>query len=1179
MDSYVSFTRKLDVFLRRFYLNKAFKGLLMLLSLLFVLLIIFSVSEYFSFFSVPIRTVLFWFFLTVASVGFLFLCLYPFLQAMGLVRRMSYKQTARYLASRYPELDDRLYNIIDLQAIKDNKDDLQIPISLLEAAISQVSSRFATYRFEKSIRLKSNRKYLYILLLIVSLIAVSWFVNPRLLSSSKRIVHYKQYFEPEFPFKMSVVNPHLHVAYEEDFVLKIRVEGEFLPSEVFLVFDGQTLFCSRTSLDEFEYVFTRVQRDVTFQIGAGRYMSEDYCLKVDYKPLLSGMKVVLHYPFHTGLKTEVIDNTLDLDVPQGTLIDWELLFEHARFLDVNVFEIGGSSSDFVFSEVLNVDTVDRPVFYFSKQAMSSFAYTLCPSPFSFSARTDTLRFSVNVIPDAYPRIEVRQLVDTTDINLRFFSGRLTDDYGFSALYFRLYCVNPITDDSWSKVDTLFVDKKSIASDFTYYLDLRDLSLNPGDDVSYSFEVRDNDVLNGYKAAYSETFNYRKMSEEEIRNSINETSVSIDWKLSLSLQSMKDYEEDVHFILEDLLSKTSLTWQDRKNLELLIERRQEIYREYESMKEELRVKEQLQSEIFSSNPKLDAKKKELQELFDKLFDESAMAKLEELQRLMEENKPKDEIVDALESLKQEGDFLTEDLERNLELYRKLELEDRLQTALEDARRLQEKSAEIENDMSDLKRTEFDENKGRLDSMLLDLKKRRENLEKKLKDISQMNSSLEEPTSFKVPDSLLNRISEKMEETSSDIHECDASSAKQNQQQTTGMLQDLAENIENQMNQIEQESMAEDAAFIRLLLKSVVRVSFAQENLMDELSRIRVNDPYYAEIIRKQSSLVSEIGFVIDSVRAISKRQPQVALTTDKEVKNLLVYTNETMSQLLRMNDVHYQRYRMSNRSAMTAQQYTMTSLNNLALLLSESLDNIQQQLQMKGNSSGNQKGMPQMSSSGQGKEGNMKMPMPSMNPGDEGRPSQSLQQMQEDLNRQLEALKNMLKEYAKQTTSGTDAKKSVQGKTGSQTGTDVSEEKISESFARAAAKQEMIRRMLQQKMQESGVLDPQSASKLNRVLGDMERTERDLVNRILNNQLMARQKNIETRLLEAENAELKREKDEGRESKEGRQFDPFVSDSLNSWFEKERGIDVIRESVPTLQPYYQKKVQDYFFRKD
>lgn len=1176
MDAYDSFIDKLNVFLCRFYLNKAFKGLLVLFCMLLVLLVAFSFSEYISFFSSSVRSFFFWCFVACAFLGFFFLCVYPFLQAIGCVKRMSYEKAARYLAARYPELDDKLYNIIDLHSIKG---DSYISESLLDAAINQVSSSFVSYRFEKAVKWKSNRKYLYIFLLILCLVSVSWFVNPRILGSSERIIHYNQYYEPEFPFEIRIINPELKVLYEEDFLLRLYVEGDVLPSEIFLLIDGQNVVCRQVSANEFEYLFNRVQRDVSFQICTGRYISEEHLLEVDYKPLLSAMKVVLHYPPHTRLETKAIENTLNLDVPQGTRIDWELLFEHARSLHVCILNEYGEASQLGISESLIVDTVNRPLFSFSKTVLSSFEYVLLPVSLSNFSFADTLRFSVNVLPDAYPKIDVHQYVDTLDRYRRFFSGRLTDDYGFSALYFRLDCVNPITNDNWSKVDTLFVDAKSLAFDFTYYVDLKDLALNPGDEVSYSFEVRDNDVLNGYKAAYSETFSYRKLSEEEIRNSISETSVSIDQSLSMSLQAMKDYEKDINSVLEDLLSKPSLTWQDRKNLELLIERQQEIYREYESMKENLREKEQLQSELFSSNPELDAKKKELQELFNKLFDESTMAKLEELQRLMEENKPKEELLDALESLKQEGDFLTEDLERNLELYRKLELENRLQTALEDARRLQEKSAEIENEMSVLKRTDFGENKGRLDSMLLDLKKRKEDLEKGLEDISQMNSSLEEPTSFEVPDSLLNRINEKMKETSLDIHEGDANSAKQNQQQTTGMLQALAENIEGQMNQIEQENMAEDAAFIRLLLKSVVRVSFAQENLMDELSKIRVNDPYYAEIIRKQSSLVSEIGFVIDSVRAISKRQPQVALTTDKEVKSLLGYTDETMSQLLRMNDVHYQRYRMSNRSAMTAQQYTMTSLNNLALLLSESLDNIQHQLQMKGNSSGNQKGMPQMSSSGQGKEGNMKMPMPSMNPGDEGRSSQSLQQMQEDLNKQLEALKDMLQEYAKQRTLGTDAKKSSQGKTGNQAGTDVSEEKISESFARAAAKQEMIRRMLQQKMQESGVLDPQSASKLNRVLGDMERTERDLVNRILNNQLMARQKNIETRLLEAENAELKREKDEKRESKEGRQFTPFVSDSLDSWFEKKRGVDVIRENMPTLQPYYQKKVQDYFFRKD
>ena len=350
-------------------------------------------------------------------------------------------------------------------------------------------------------------------------------------------------------------------------------------------------------------------------------------------------------------------------------------------------------------------------------------------------------------------------------------------------------------------------------------------------------------------------------------------------------------------------------------------------------------------------------------------------------------------------------------------------------------------------------------------------------------------------------------------------------------------------------------------------------------MNELSAVRVNDPYYAEIIRKQSSLISEIGFIIDSVRAISKRQPQVALTTDKEIGNLLDNTGQAMSHLLRMNDVHYRRYGMSNRSAMTAQQYTMASLNNLALLLSESLDNMQKQLQMKGNSSGSQKGMPQMSS-GQGKKGNMKMPMPSLNPGNGETSMPGLRQMQEFLNRQLEALEKMLQDYGRQNAPDQSGLERLGGgKSGGQEGSRVSEESISESFARAAAQQEMIRRMLQKEMQDAAGLDPQSASELNRILGDMERTERDLVNKILNDRLMARQKNIETRLLEAENAELKREKDEKRESKEGRQYRPFGSDSVEFLYDRRKGIDVIRENLPVLQPYYQRKVQDYFFETE
>lgn len=1173
MDAYSSYIRKLDAFLRRFYLNRAFGGLLILLCFLFLFLLLFAASEYFSFFSSAIRRLFFWLYFGLGGTFFILLCLIPFLQAFGVIRRMSYRKAARYLASRFPDLDDKIYNIIDLHDIKESSPSSTV---LLDAAISQVCSSFATYRFERVVRLKSNRIYFYSLFSVILIVFASWLWNPGILASSDRIIHYNRHYERTFPFSILVQNSDMHVSYGDDFLLELRVAGDVLPSRIFLLVDGQALPCKKLSADSFTYLFKKVQRDIAFQIVCGEYESDSMNLLVDYGPLLSKMRVVLHFPPYTRLGLKVIDDALDFRVPSGTRLEWELMFDHARSLSVYAFE--KVEGDTVCNK-LSVDTLSRPVFSFSKQVFSSFDYILVPAPFSAFAGIDTLRFSVSSIPDAYPRINVRQFIDSSDESRRFFSGRLADDYGFSSLYFHLDCSNPVTGSHYTKVDTLFVDASCIDFDFTYYLDFEELALSPGDEVSYGFEVRDNDAVSGYKASYSETFVYRKMSEEEIRASISGYSSSIDQSLSSSLQSVRDFEKEMQSILEDLLSKSTLSWQDRKNLELLLERREEIRGVYESVKEEIRKKEMLQSELYASDPELDAKKKELQELFDRLFDNSVMSKLDELQRLMEEHKPDDELMDVLEKLGQQGDFLAEDLERNLELYRRLELEDRLQSALEDVRELQEQSAGIEEEMSDLKKSGIGKEQARLDSSLSELKKHKEKLEEDLKNIEKMNFSLEEPVSFGIPDSLLDAIELKIEETSFNIGEGDAGSAKQTQRQTTGLIESLAENLENQMQRMQQENLAEDAAFIRILLKSIVRVSFAQENLMNELSAVRVNDPYYAEIIRKQSSLISEIGFIIDSVRAISKRQPQVALTTDKEIGYLLDNTGQAMSHLLRMNDVHYRRYGMSNRSAMTAQQYTMASLNNLALLLSESLDNMQKQLQMKRNSSGSQKGMPQMSS-GQGKKGNMKMPMPSLNPGNGETSMPGLRQMQEFLNRQLEALEKMLQDYGRQNAPDQSGLERLGGgKSGGQEGSRVSEESISESFARAAAQQEMIRRMLQKEMQDAAGLDPQSASELNRILGDMERTERDLVNKILNDRLMARQKNIETRLLEAENAELKREKDEKRESKEGRQYRPFGSDSVEFLYDRRKGIDVIRENLPVLQPYYQRKVQDYFFETE
>lgn len=130
--------------------------------------------------------------------------------------------------------------------------------------------------------------------------------------------------------------------------------------------------------------------------------------------------------------------------------------------------------------------------------------------------------------------------------------------------------------------------------------------------------------------------------------------------------------------------------------------------------------------------------------------------------------------------------------------------------------------------------------------------------------------------------------------------------------------------------------------------------------------------------------------------------------------------------------------------------------------------------------------------------------------------------------------------------------------------------------RAAAQQEMIRRTLQKQMEAMKRQDGRAKGNLQRVLGDMERTERELVHKTVTPQMLLRQQQIQTRLLEAENAEMKREKEEKRESQEGREFEPF---RIEDWkFEEEdlqRSREGLQQQMPPLHPFFKKKVEDYF----
>ena len=224
---------------------------------------------------------------------------------------------------------------------------------------------------------------------------------------------------------------------------------------------------------------------------------------------------------------------------------------------------------------------------------------------------------------------------------------------------------------------------------------------------------------------------------------------------------------------------------------------------------------------------------------------------------------------------------------------------------------------------------------------------------------------------------------------------------------------------------------------------------------------------------------------------------------------------------------------------------MTSLNNLALLLDEALQQMQEQQanKMPGSGSCNK---PGGSGSGQGKK-------PSLG---------KMKQQQEALQKQLEEMRKAMESKQKGQNQG------EQNEGGRVPG-------MSKQLAQLAAQQAAIRKEMQRMAQELNKDGSGSGNGLNKLAEQMEQIEKDIVNRRIDQETMKRQRDIMTRLLEAEKAERERELDIQRTSNEGRERPPADPARYFEYQErKAREAELLRTVPAGLKPYYRDRVNDY-----
>ncbi|MGY0406757.1 MAG: DUF4175 family protein, partial [Polaribacter sp.] len=319
MSGFEIIEKKLHQFTQKYYVNELIKGSILFLSLGFLYLFFTLFIEYFLWLKPTARTFLFWIFILVEFFLLIRFIAIPIFKLLGLRKGISLKESSKIIGNHFPEVQDKLLNVLQLKDTSQQSD-------LLLASIHQKSTELQPIPFVKAVDFKKNKKYLKYALIPVLIWVISLFTgsNIDLSKSFQRVVHYQTAYNPPAPFSFLLLNNNLQVIQGKPITISFKTEGNVVPSEAKIIFEKQQYYLQNTENGQFSYTFSDVQKPISFFVEANGIQSQDYKIEVINTPTISNISLQLRYPKYVGKRNEIIQNTGNIVVPEGTRITWKV---------------------------------------------------------------------------------------------------------------------------------------------------------------------------------------------------------------------------------------------------------------------------------------------------------------------------------------------------------------------------------------------------------------------------------------------------------------------------------------------------------------------------------------------------------------------------------------------------------------------------------------------------------------------------------------------------------------------------------------------------------------------------------------------------------------------------------------------------------------------------------------
>lgn len=977
-------------------------GIILSLTAGFLLLAGIITTETLWYLSPGTRQTLLWITAGVITFGLFSSGLWVGILGTGVIPQYNDYALARRLGRTFPRFGDRIVNAI---ALLKKQDRYGYSASLVNRNLHEVSREVQSLDLDGAVPKTLRKRILTLSAGMVAFWLLVWLPFAGSITGGiNRLAHPATSYTVPKPFTFQVNPGDTKVLHNEPVDVTVKIHGE-RPEEVFLTTsepsEEQTYRLTPDSVNRYRHTFEDVRKSFSYQLHAksphwwdrwNEIRSPAYQVSVRSRPQIQSLNITLVPPAYSGLpeRQQEVTST-EIVALKGT----EIQLDARTNKPVKTAGIHFAGSDTTLpmdvseTQLQSVFTVDRDT-----------EFSLHLADYQQVSNHNPATYRISLLRDEKPRVEILQ--PRTDVNLGETMTipmvlRLQDDYGFSQLAIEYRIDKPAAmeqDSTWKRVSLPLESSGSKALDFTHRWDLNALNLSPRDVVNYRAVVWDNDMVSGPKLARSETRTARFPSLSDMYAQVNnQQSQTMDDAQEVREQ-LKQIKEKVDKLTLEMRKREEVTWQQQKRSEQVIQSHQELKKKLEEINRQLdkMTREAEKHQLFDEE--VMKKMEELQKLFQDVMTPELEEALKRLQESLDKADP-EEVRKAMEELQQSDQEFSQNLDRALELFKRVKIEQRMDEMVKRVRDLAKRQEEI---------AEQADSAGTDPASLSQKEKlagdEYEIAERNLQELAEMMKEFENMPSDQVDKALeqakSDSIGQSMRQAREHFQQGEMQRGKQQALRSQQGLQQLSEQLSKSQQALRREMMQEVLAEFRSVTRNVLALSQQQESLHQRTKPVQGKSPLMEELANDQQSIQTNLQRVVGQMVQLSQK----TFGIDRSIGKALGESASNMQKALQ---------NLAQRRGHQAAQHqhaAMSGLNKTARQLTAAMNSLKSQ----GSSTGFEdylKRMQQLTGQQQG------INQQSKQLGLQGRPTAARQKAMQELARRQMAARRALQQLQQQ----------------------------------------------------------------------------------------------------------------------------------------------------------------------